>query len=108
NAEETQRVRLGGHAEVHGFRQRDEERIARRVRLMFGDVEVAHAECEIDRVEILERWRKERQGESGESKPERNAPSARLKGSPYIRSARLQPCDHDGRSTIPSFRLPVR
>ena len=40
---------------VHRFRDQDEQRIAGRMRLMLGDVEVADAEREVDRVEIFER-----------------------------------------------------
>ena len=37
------------------LREQDEDGIARRVRLMARDVEVADAEREVDRVEIFER-----------------------------------------------------
>ena len=44
-----------GAAALHGLGDQDEDRIARRMRLMVRDVEVAHAEREVDRVEIFER-----------------------------------------------------
>ena len=42
----------GGH-----LAERDEHRVARRMRLVTRDVEVTHPEREVDRVEILERVR---------------------------------------------------
>ena len=55
---------------VNGLRRKDEHRIAGRVRLMLGDVEVADAEREIDRVEILERGGKKRQVQRDERERE--------------------------------------
>ena len=40
---------------MHGFRDDDEHGVAGRMRLMTGDVEVADAEREVDRVQIFER-----------------------------------------------------
>ncbi len=47
--------------------ERDEDRVTRRVGLMLGDVEVAHAQREVDRVQILER-----RGQHGQMRRERN------------------------------------
>ena len=43
------------------LRQRDEDRIAGRMRLVPRDVELPHAEREVDRVEVFERSRQERE-----------------------------------------------
>ena len=84
--------------------------------LMFGDVEVADAQREVDGIEILERRWKIRQVKREENEREEHgdrdafnrasafdrAFRARLKGSP---SDRVR---HAGRSNNPSFKLPVR
>jgi len=57
HAEEAEGPDLRRQQEVKALRGRDENRIARRMRLVRGDVEVADSEREIDRIEIFERWR---------------------------------------------------
>ena len=64
---------------MDGFRDRDEHRVAGRMRLMLRDVEVADPEREVDRVEIFERLREVRQVKR--EKDERERSDARLKGS---------------------------
>ena len=90
-------VHAGGaqHRGRH-LRQRDEDGIAGRMRLMPRDVELADAEREIDRVEVLER-------------PGQKARGARAR---KIRSS-ATPADRwrshsTGRSLSASFRLPRR
>ena len=51
--------------------QRDEQRIARRVRLMLGDVEVMETEREVDRIEIFERCGQKRHVQNEENQRER-------------------------------------
>ena len=41
--------------------ERDEDRVAGRMGLMPGDVEVAHAEREVDRIDVFERGREVKQ-----------------------------------------------
>ena len=72
----------------------DEDRISRRMRLVPRDVVVADAEREVDRVEIFQRDRKGKQVEH--EKEQREQP------------ARAQRRAHAGRSSSPSFKLPVR
>ena len=57
------------------------------------DVESMDAECEVDRVEILERRRKVRQVKREKDQREREQARVRF---------------HAGRSSSPSLRLPVR
>ena len=55
------------------FRERDVHRVARRMRLMVRDVEVAHAERKVDRVEIFECAREQREVEREEQEQRRDA-----------------------------------
>src|SRR4029453_3333229 len=61
------------------LRDQLQDRIARRVRLMAGDVVVADAEREVHRVEVFERGRNIWKGKGKEKKRENG--DARLKGS---------------------------
>ena len=78
------------------FRERDEDRIAGRMRLVARDVEVAHAEREVDRVDVFERRREER---------EVRAPGT---GAASAATAVLHGRTQTGRSRSASFRLPRR
>ena len=80
---------------VQQLRCQDEQRVARWMRLVLGDVEVLDAQREIDGVEILQRRREEREMEREKQCAEDSA------GQPL--GAR-----HAGRSSSPSLRLPVR
>ena len=64
---------------------------------MVGDVEVPDPEREVDRVEILERG-----GQVREVKREKRG------GEQEWNPARAQKTSYTGRSSRPSFRLPVR
>jgi hypothetical protein len=72
------------------LRERDEHRIARRVRLMPRHVELSHAEREINRIEIFERC-----GQVGEVQRQERECQNRSRG-------------YTARRSNPSFRLPVR
>ena len=76
------------------FSERDVDRIPRRMRAMRGHVEVAHAEGEVDRVDVLERGGEERHVRQREDQRERRQHS--LKG------------HETGRKRSASFRLPNR
>ncbi len=70
------------------------DRIAGRMRPMGGDVEVADAEREVDRVDVFERWREERDMREREDQRQRGQRARR---------------GHDtGRRRSASFRLPRR
>ena len=83
---------------VEAFAERDEDRIAGRMRLMLGDVEVAHAEREVDRVDVFERRRQEERGARARNSDAR-APR---------RLCSLADADQTGRRRSASFRLPRR
>jgi len=78
---------------MHGLRERDEDGIAGRVRLMARDVEMADAEGEIDGIEVFQRRGQIRQMREEEERGERSGRATRAQA---------------GRSSSPSFRLPVR
>ncbi len=63
------------HAEHGGrrFRQRDVDRIAGRMRLMLGHVEVPDAEGEVDGVEVFERFGQEHEMRGQEDQHQRDA-----------------------------------
>ena len=63
----TERARFGRDDRVNGLGSKDEDRVARRVRLVARDVEVADAERKVDRIEVLERGGQERQVQRDES-----------------------------------------
>src|SRR6185436_15286367 len=80
NPDETERGR-------RGLREGDEYRVAGRVRLVLRDVELAHAQREVDRVEVFERRRQEREVRREEQEGERPAgqPDARSRCSMWHR-----------------------
>ena len=80
---------------MDAFRHRDEDGIARRMRLMMRDIEGSDAEREVDRVEILERLRRVRKVERKKDESQDDRDGARRES-------------HAGRSRSPSFRLPGR
>ena len=104
----------GRDQQARAPRDQDEQRVAGRMRLMLGDIEVPHAEREVDRIEILERRRQVREMEREKDDGEENGRTA--PGNPPTGrlcamggAACPVPGDvHVGRRNSPSLRLPVR
>ena len=102
NADRAERLPFRRHDRVHRFGGDDKQRVSGRMRLMVCDVEGAHAEREIDRIDVFERRRQVR-------KVEREKDQRGDRDSERQRARRRQPdVSYAGRRTSPSFRLPMR
>ncbi len=106
DAEQAQREHLGFRRRRSRSWRQDEDRIARRMRLMLGDVEVADAEREIDRVEVLERAG--RYGRWSARNASARAAATARDAAPHRDQPPSRECANVGCSSRPSFRLPVR
>jgi hypothetical protein len=105
DTEQAQRQHLRAGRRVDDLRRQDEHRVPGRMRLVRGDIEVADAEREIDRVDVFEgaggvrkMKREERQRHRRRDRP-RRAPHRAQRA---FASAKV------GVRISPSFRLPVR
>ena len=63
DAQQAERAGLRGDQRVHSLGRQNIQRVTGRMRLMPGDVEITHAEGEVDRIEIFEGGGGERQVE---------------------------------------------
>src|SRR3989442_14361544 len=114
DADRRKRVRFRRNQRVRALRRENEQRIAGRMRLMLGDVEVPDAEREVDRIEIFQRHRKVRHMEGEKTDREYNDQrrNRRIRrkdiSASSARSAFNVVGVHVGRRNNPSFRLPVR
>ena len=75
-----QRAGLGRRNRMRQFAEGDEDRISRRVRLMFRRIEVAHAKRKVHRVEVFERRRQKGQVRDQKHRGESGGPKARGRG----------------------------